>query len=427
MPERGSIGLPTGVALYLGAVLGAGVLVLPGAAAAIAGPASVLAWVLVCGLSIPIALTFARLAAQAPDPGGVAGYGSRAFGPATGAVVGWFYFTAVGVGQAVVTLTGAYYVAEVAQLGDDGQCLIAAAFLLMAMGANLAGLRFGGTLQLILAAAIAALLAVSIAVAVPRLSGDAFSPFAPEGFTSVGRAAVPLLFAFFGWEAITHLSMEFRNPGSDIQRATRVALIVVIVLYLGLALAVVGTGSVGSDQGQTAVSDLLAAGLGTTAGTTGAIVAACITLATANTFIAAGGRLGFALARDNAFPRALARCDARGTPRRAVVAVSLLAGAALAASRFADIPAGELVLIPSTLGLATYIVGTAAAIRLLPSRRRGMPVLALMVCLLIAPFAAGSLAAPVVVATMALLFLRWVAHRRPPGPKAPAPARAPGT
>ena len=59
---RPTIGVGQAVALYTCAVLGAGVLVLPGQAASLAGPASVLAWGFSCLLGIPLALTFAALA-----------------------------------------------------------------------------------------------------------------------------------------------------------------------------------------------------------------------------------------------------------------------------------------------------------------------------------------------------------------------------
>src|SRR5688572_14924331 len=69
---HGRIGLPTASALYIAAVLGTGVLVLPGLAADAAGPASVLALAIVLLLSVPLAGAFAALAARYPDAGGVA-------------------------------------------------------------------------------------------------------------------------------------------------------------------------------------------------------------------------------------------------------------------------------------------------------------------------------------------------------------------
>jgi amino acid efflux transporter len=89
-----TIGLGQGIALYLSAVLGAGVLVLPGQAASLAGPASLLAWVFSCLLGIPLALTFAALAAAMPDAGGVSTFTATAFGRAAGGITGWWYFVA---------------------------------------------------------------------------------------------------------------------------------------------------------------------------------------------------------------------------------------------------------------------------------------------------------------------------------------------
>ena len=61
-------------ALYVGAVLGPGVLFLPALAAEIAGPASVLAWVGLLALSVPLAITFAALGVRCPEAGGTAAY-----------------------------------------------------------------------------------------------------------------------------------------------------------------------------------------------------------------------------------------------------------------------------------------------------------------------------------------------------------------
>ncbi len=77
---RRTISVPQGVALYLGAVIGAGVLLLPGLGASQAGPASLVAWAFDCVLGIPLALTFAALAAHSPDAGGVLTYVTHAFG-----------------------------------------------------------------------------------------------------------------------------------------------------------------------------------------------------------------------------------------------------------------------------------------------------------------------------------------------------------
>src|SRR5437763_769403 len=62
----------SGTALYVGAVLGPGVLFLPALAARVAGPASVLAWAALLALSAPLAMTFAALGVRHPEAGGSA-------------------------------------------------------------------------------------------------------------------------------------------------------------------------------------------------------------------------------------------------------------------------------------------------------------------------------------------------------------------
>jgi amino acid efflux transporter len=88
-----------GIALYMGAVLGSGILILPGYTADVAGPASIISWVILSLLSIPIAYSFARLALKYEHYGGIATIVQHAFGTAWSAIVGWFFFVWVATGQ----------------------------------------------------------------------------------------------------------------------------------------------------------------------------------------------------------------------------------------------------------------------------------------------------------------------------------------
>jgi len=87
---KGTIGLPQVIALYIGAVLGSGVLIVPGLAEEIAGPASLLAWGLMTLLVLPLALTMGLLSAKFPNAGGVSHFVTLAFGPQAGSLVGCF-------------------------------------------------------------------------------------------------------------------------------------------------------------------------------------------------------------------------------------------------------------------------------------------------------------------------------------------------
>jgi len=79
------------VALYMSSVLGSGILVLPGLAAQIAGPASLVAWVALSIISYPLAYTFASLSARRPESGGVYSFARESLGPRAASAVGWLF------------------------------------------------------------------------------------------------------------------------------------------------------------------------------------------------------------------------------------------------------------------------------------------------------------------------------------------------
>jgi amino acid efflux transporter len=84
-----SLGLVRATALYIAAVLGTGILILPALAVRVAGPASILAVLAVLLLSIPLAGTFAALAARFPDAGGVATFVRLALGQTAARMAGY--------------------------------------------------------------------------------------------------------------------------------------------------------------------------------------------------------------------------------------------------------------------------------------------------------------------------------------------------
>lgn len=413
----GRLGLGQGTALYIGAVLGPGVLALPALAAAAAGPASMVSWAILLLLSVPVALTFAALGARYPDGGGVSSFVARAFGPRLAACVGWLFYAAVPVGVLAGAMAGGNYVAEAFDLPQRAGYAGAAAILAVAVAANYAGLQVSGRMQLLLAGLLVLLLACAIVFATPHVTEAHFTPFMPDGWFSIGSAALVLFYAFSGWEAASHLSAEFAHPRRHLPRATAITLVIVGVLYIGLSFVTIG--ALGPDAGTSEVPLmlLLERGVGTGARGLTTVAAVCLSLGAVNTFIAGAARLGAALGRDGALPGWLAKGGSAGqVPRRSLTVQAVLIAALTLVVALLSVPLDPLMRTTSAFLAAVTAAGMAASLWLLP---RFTPLwysaaVATVFTLVVMSFSGWLLVLPLAVCGCAVVYWRS-RHRRSAG------------
>jgi amino acid efflux transporter len=405
----GRLTVAQGTALYVGAVLGTGVIALPALAAEAAGPASLLVWLGLVILSMPLASTFAALGARYPDAGGVSTYARIAFGPRAAAIVGWCFYFAVPAGAPAAALFAGAYLATALGGGDRTSALTGAALIIVVTVTNALGLRVSGRLQLVLAALLVALLLAAVIASLPYARWDNLRPFAPHGWFAVAPAAALLVWSFAGWEAITHLAADFRRPARDLPRAATIAVVVVGVLYLGVAAATVLVLGPSAGSTEAPLAELLALGIGGEVHLLAAVAALLLTLGTMNAYFAGAAKLGAALGRDGALPAWLARGSSAGeVPRRSLLLVSVLAGLSMAVAVAAGIGAKPLVLLTTGSFVLVYALGTAAALRLLPrgSRAHRSALFALVAVTALLLMTGWYLLWPLVLAAGALLYLR---------------------
>ncbi|MNH94868.1 Inner membrane protein YjeH [compost metagenome] len=398
-----------GIALYMGAVLGSGILILPGYTADVAGPASLISWVILSLLSIPIAYTFARLALRYEHFGGVATIVQHAFGQVWGAMVGWFFFVWVATGQAVVGLTGAAYIVEVFHLSREHLYGFAFIFLLLALFSNVLGMKLTGMVSLVLSGAVLILLIGTIIFALPTMEASHFEPFAPHGLSGIGRACVLIFWAFFGWESITHLVPEFRNPQRDVMRSTWASVFLIGIVYTLLSLVTVGTHTYGGAGMAAPLSVLISNTIGLSAGIATALVACIVCLGTLNVYVASSSRLGYALASERKLPSWFAKMSGKGFPYRTAGFLFATNAIGLVISYFYHISVDTLIMIPTTLGIFVYIIASLACLKLLWKDTIGRisAFIASVFCILIAPFSTGFLIVPVIVAVGCLCYLKY--------------------
>jgi amino acid efflux transporter len=355
-----------GTALYIGAVLGTGVIALPALAANTAGPASLLAWLALILLSIPLAATFSALGARYPDSGGIATCVKLAFGSYPAAIVGWCFLFAVPVGAPAAAMFAGAYVQ--AAIGGGASTLMLTAFALV-LGITLInafGVTISGKVQVIVAGLLITFLLAAVCTSLPHSRLQNLHPFAPHGWLAVGSAAGLLVWSFAGWEAITYLAAEFSQPARDMPKAAAAAVVVIGILYFAVAAATVLV--LGSSAALTAapLALLLAFGFGGQVKMLAAVAALLLTAGTMNAYFAGAAKLGAALGRDGALPVWFARgSEAGGVPRRSLLSLASLTLIVLVATAVAHLRVEALVLMTTGAFVVVYILGTAAALRLL--------------------------------------------------------------
>lgn len=375
-PYSGTIArlrLPHIVALYIGAVLGCGILILPGITAELAGPASLLAWGIMIALVLPMSLTMGLLSVRYPSDGGVSHFVATAFNPQFGSLIGWFFLLSVVIGAPVLSLTGAGYITAAWGLSELWRIAIAGVIIVTGLVMNYFGMKISGQIQIGVVMTTIIILIVAIAGSVTGIDSARFTPFMPSGWASVGHATTLVFWCFIGWEAVSHISEEFEDPERDVVRATLIAAAIISLLYLLIALVVVGTGSYGAGKSDVSLIYLIKSSFGTYgvlfAGTASLLVCVAPTI----TYVGAASRLAYSLAETGYAPQVLGRLSIRyGTPIGGLFMLSLCFALILAVFSTGILNLATLIQIPNATFILTYLGGCAAGMVLMRDHPLGL-------------------------------------------------------
>ncbi|HSK76744.1 MAG TPA: APC family permease [Thermoanaerobaculia bacterium] len=403
-------------------VIGSGVYLLPAAAAAQLGSASVGA-VVVAGFAVLLlVLCFAEAASYFDRPGSAYVYTREAFGDLIGFEVGWMTWLArvssvaslsVGFAQAMG------YLWPEANRGW-GRALTIAIPLLALTAINVVGVKSGVRTAVFLAVTktlpLLIFIGAGILVADPSLAMSVEPR--PEG--SLGGAVLLLLFAYAGFENTAAPAGEFKNPRRDVPFALIVQIVIVTLIYTAVQWVALGT-LPGVTESQTPLADAAQRFLGGWGGLLMTVGAALSILGTNSNTVLSGPRYLWALAKDGFGPRALTDLHPRfRTPWIAVLTQTAIALPLAFTGSFE-----ELALLSAVARLATYF-GTALAVPVLRKKlgRQGavqlpggpvIPIAAALLCVVFASSAsAWNLLAGAVAIVVGLLIY---ALRRKPDPQ----------
>ena len=377
------------VAMYLSSVFGSGILVLPGLAAQIAGPASLIAWIGLSLASYPLAYTFSSLSARKPESGGVYGFAKESLGPRVANSVSWLFIVWYISGAPVVTVIAASYLAYAVPMSRADIYIIAGVIMLAAFLVNYQGIVVSSRIQLAVITAIVTLLITAVISSVPSIKISSFSPFFPNGLLPIGVSAALIFWSYLGYENVSNVAEEFKNPERDFHRSIVYSVAIISVLYVAVAIAAIGTQSYKAAGSIAPFAAMLSNAIGTYGAIGTAILALVIIFSTVNAYTTGMSRVFYASSSEGGLPKFLDKIHPQTrVPYRTLLLLLGLTWLTLIIFYALNVDLETELLIPSGAAIIVYVVGSLSGIRLLKIKgiKRSFPWISLLVSLIMIPF-----------------------------------------
>jgi APA family basic amino acid/polyamine antiporter len=246
MPElKRNIGLFGAASVGIANIIGAGIFVVSGVAAGLAGPSVILSFLLAGFVALMTALSAAELASFITDTGASYAFSKRAFGRFWSFLVGWFKYFDYIAGAAAVSVGFAAYFTELFSLTGPFPLMLAAIGLpLVFTILNLIGARESAyttsIMVLIKVFALVLLLMIGGFYLAQHFNMASFTPFFPNGVNGMFNGTAIIFFAFLGFNTVAMMSEETKNPERTIPKALLLAFAVTFVLYVSVAFLEIG-------------------------------------------------------------------------------------------------------------------------------------------------------------------------------------------
>lgn len=420
---RKAIRLRHAVALYASSVFGSGILILPGLAAQIAGPASIIAWIALSAASYPMAFTFAYLSSRKPESGGIYTFSREAFGRRTAVVTGWLFALWVITGAPAVTLIAASYLGYAFPISRPETLIIAFGIVFSAFAVNIRGITVSNRVQLVLVSSIVVLLLLTITASIPYVRIANFQPFS-NGITPIGSAAALIFWSFLGYENVSNVASEFANPERDFRRSIVYSVLLISSLYVAVAFVTIGTLAYSTGSDIAPFSSILVHVFGRYAAAGTAILAVFIIFGTVNAYTTGVSRVFYSVAKDGGFPSFMGKLNRRtGVPEGALVFLFLCIIPVFLVYFFFVVNLEAALLVPSGAAILIYVIGSASGARILGGGRRSrgdgrnrvfyFSIVSLAISLIILPFVGWYMIFSFLTVGGAMLYLRlrprWLA------------------
>jgi len=340
---RKTLGVLDLTALGVGAIIGTGLFVLTGVAAArYAGPAVIVSFTVSGLAAVLTALVYAELASMVPVAGSAYTYSYAALGEIFAWIIGWDLILEYTVAAGAVAIGWSSYIHDLLRavgislpawatvpVTAGGLVNLPAIFVVAVItGLLIWGTREGANVTRVIVAVKLIVVALFIVLGITHVHPSLWRPFAPFGWSGIMRGAAIIFFAYIGFDAVSTAAEEVRNPARDLPRGIIASLAIATLLYLVVAAILTGMVPYYTLNNASPIANALwavGAGWASAVISVGAL-AGLTSVLLVNIY--GQSRVFYAMARDGLLPPAFASVDPR---LRTPVLVTALTGAAVAA------------------------------------------------------------------------------------------------
>ena len=358
---RRDLGLWGAAAIVVGTVIGSGIFLVPRAMVLRVGSVEMVFAVWIFGglLSLAGALSYAELAAAMPEAGGEYVYLREAYGPLWSFLYGWTQMWVAKSGSIATLATAFFYYLTTffpqldgvfytlaLPIGPGGGPLemrwgqlLAMALILLLAGVNYFGVKFGGGVQVVVTVIKIALIAFIVVAGLAWGHAHAASAGPPPAvltFAGFFAALVAALWAYDGWNNVSMVASEVRQPQRNLPLALIWGTAAVIAIYLLANAAYFYVLSPSEVAGSNRVAAEMMRKVAGSWGAAAVSVAAMISIfAALNGSILAGSRVPYAMARDGLFFAPVARVHpAFRTPSVSILVLSAWSAVLVLSGRY---------------------------------------------------------------------------------------------
>ncbi len=357
--------------LVVGNVIGSGIFLVPSSVLAQSGesvPIATAVWLVGGVLSLLGALSYGELGAMEGTGGGGGLYAfiRDGFGAFPAFLYGWTLFFVIGAGTiATLAVAAANYMTQFVPLSSAQKSLVAVALIALMMVINVRSTRESATVQNVATGIKVIAILIMSAVLFALGDGKSIAPVAhivtPASFSGVGLSIISVLWAYEGWQYVTFVSAEAKDPQKSLPRAITLGTLALIAIYL-LAnfayLAALGPARVAASH--RVAGEAMAEVMGPVAGYLIASVIIVSMYSAAHATVITVPRVYFAMARDGLFFKRLTEVHPRfNTPALAIVSSCLWAMVLAVTGTFE-----QLLTYVVFIGWIFYALGAAAVIAL---------------------------------------------------------------